>query len=676
MKQKFIDRDLSWLSFNERVLQEAEDPSVPLFERLKFLAIFSSNLDEFYKVRVSKLRQFKKFQKDIRRKFFERPKKLIKDIQKEVNEHQERFGNVYFADILPRLEKERIFLIEEKEFTPEHHEFSKKFFKEHVTEHIKVYDLENDYDSIFLNNNGLFLFLKNEKNHLIYIPSQELGRFVVLPSEEGNFYVTYLDEIVRDNLISINSDFKDVNSYCIKITRDAELYYDEYDGEIVELIKEHLDKREKGIPTRLLYDFSVPKENLKSLRKQLSLNKTDLMPGGRYHNFSDFFNFPFPAEKTHLFYEEKPPLIHSELEKANSLIEHIKNQEELLCFPYQKFDYLPKLLQEAAKSEAIHSINITLYRTSSDSSIAEALLECLNKGKKVFVFIEVKARFDEENNIKWGEVLKEHGATILYSMPDIKVHSKIFLLEGYGFNIAYIGTGNFNAQSAKVYADFGLLTSSSKITTDLKKVIFFLRNPKGELPKVENIWMSPFNTRSSIYEKIDREINFAKNKKPASLIFKMNSLEDEGVINKLYEASQAGVEVKLIVRGIFRLLPQVKDLSENIEAVSIVGRYLEHARIYYFSNNGNEELYIASADCMTRNLDRRVEVAAPIFDSNLKAILKKCIDLQWRDNTKARILDSDQTNQYQENDFEPINSQMDFYRFLISKEGIGSKTHN
>ncbi|GAA4235003.1 polyphosphate kinase 1 [Postechiella marina] len=664
MQKKIIDRDLSWLSFNERVLQEAENNNVPLYERLKFLAIFSSNLDEFYRVRVSELRQFKRYQKDTKKKLFEKPKRLIKRIQKKVSAHQERFGAIFFADIIPSLKQENIYLIEKNEFSIEQKQFSLNYFKTQVQQHIKVYNLETDIEPVFLEDKGLFLFLKHDSNLLINIPTNKLPRFITFPTQDGKFYVTYIDEIIKDNLTVLNPNYKNLKSYCIKITRDAELYFNEYDGEVVELIKEHISQRKTGIPTRMLYDSTMPKDCVKSLRKQLDLNKTDLMPGGKFHNFSDFFGFPTPKHNPKLFYKPQEPSTHPELEHAKSIINHVKYQDVLLSYPYQKFDYIPKLILEAAKSNRVHTINISLYRVSKDSEVAKALLVCLEHGKKVTVFIEAKARFDEANNIFWGDLLKKHGAQVLYSIPKIKVHSKIFLIEGDNFNVGYIGTGNFNEKSAKIYTDFGLLTSNNNITTDLKQVFKFLVNPDQFKPHLKAIWMSPFNTRRSITDKIDREIKFAKANKPASLTFKMNSLEDEAIINKLYEASQAGVEVKLIVRGIFRLKPELEGLSKNIKAVSIVGRYLEHARVYLFENNGNEELFIASADCMTRNLDKRVEVATPITNEKLKAVLKRCLDWQWRDNTKARILDAEQKNEYQKNRFEPINAQNDFYELL------------
>lgn len=670
MQNKYIDRDLSWLSFNERVLQEAENRALPLYERLNFLAIFSSNLDEFYRVRVSELRHFRKLRKNLSEKLNEEPKQQIKDIQEKVIKLQERFGKAFEEDIIPNLRKEQIFLLEKEDYSESQEQFVTDYFENEVKPYVQVYNLNTDFEQVLLKDKGLFLFLEIDEDVLITIPTDKLSRFVVLPSDDVSFHVTYLDEVIRANLKYLNPDFDSIKAYCVKITRDAELYFDEYEGELVELIKQSLDQRDTGIPTRLLYDKLMPKDLVKRLRKQLGLNKTDLMPGGKYHNFSDFFGFPKPVDSSKLCYEKQEPYPHPDLEHQYALIDYIKDNDVLLSFPYQKFDYIPNLLMEASVSEDIHAVNITLYRVSKDSAVANALLKCLENGKKVTVFIEAKARFDEKNNIYWGEKLKNKGATVLYSMPKIKVHSKIFLLEGKDFDLAYVGTGNFNEKSAKLYTDFGLLTANRTITSDLKQVFSFLNKPEEFIPKTRTIWVSPFTTRSSLYSKIEREIQFAKAKRPASIFLKMNSLEDVGVIDKLYEASQAGVKVRLIVRGIFRLLPEVEGLSKSIKAVSIVGRYLEHSRIYCFGNGGHEELYIASADCMTRNLDKRVEVCVPILEPKLKAVVKKCLDLQWVDNINARILDAQQSNTYVKNDKDALNAQQAYYAFFKTSRTV------
>ncbi|CAM1367514.1 Polyphosphate kinase [Tenacibaculum litopenaei] len=663
MNKHLIHRDLSWVSFNERVLQEAENSTLPLYERLKFLAIFSSNLDEFYRVRISELRHFKGLQKDIRKKLHEKPKRVIKELQEKIFSLQERFGYTYREDLLPKLAAQGIRIINHEQYTEEQRKFLESYFANQVQEHIQVHYLDDLEVIDFYHDKELFLCLDSEVSILINIPTEHCDRFVVLPSEDS-FVVTYLDEVIRANLGELYPDYAGNPAYSVKITRDGEMYFDEYEGTLVELIKENLIQRETGIPTRMLYDVAMPAALLKRLRKQLRLNKTDLMPGAKYHNFSDFFGFPSPKDHDHLQFPKLVSLAHPLLESAESLLDVISKTEVLLNFPYQKFDYIPAILQEAANSADVEHLYITLYRVSKRSAIAEALLTCLEKGKQVTVFIEAKARFDEANNIYWGEKLQKYGARVLYSMPSIKVHSKIFLIEGLNNSYGYIGTGNFNENSAKIYTDFALLTSSPQITSDLKQVFEFLGTPSIP-PKISSLLMSPFTTRQALYDKIDREISEAKAGRKAIIRFKMNSLEDEGVIQKLYEASQAGVVIQLIVRGIFRLQPGVSGLSDNIEAISIVGRFLEHGRIYYFHNGGKEEVYIASADCMTRNLDKRVEIGVPILNPKLKKRLIDCFDLQWNDNVNARVLDTELQNNYQVNDLAINNAQESYYEYLL-----------
>ncbi len=663
----FFHRDISWLSFNERVLQEAEDKSNPVYERLKFLAIFSSNLDEFYRVRVSKLRQFRKLQKDVKEKLNERPKKIIKAIQAKVDELQKRFGHVFEDQIINELKSDHIYIVDKEEFTPEQKKFSTNYFKIHLKKDIRTFYPEEDQDFTSFNDGEMFLCVDTKALLLINIPTNKYERFVVLPSsEEGAYFVTYLEEVIKDNLKEIDEKLAEKEAYAIKLTRDGELYYEEYEGELVALIKQSLKKRPEGLPTRLLYDYKMPGHLLKRLRKSLNLNKTDLMPGGKYHNFSDFFQFPVFNSKKHLVSKEKQPLEHPTLRLDQSLIEQIELQDELLSFPYQKYDYVPKLIEEAALDDSVTSVSITLYRVSKHSAVAKGLLKCLENGKDVTVFIEAKARFDEENNIFWGEQLKQKGAKVLYSMPKLKVHSKILLIESNRKAIAYVGTGNFNEKSAKLYTDFALLTSNPDLTSDIKEVFKYLINTKYQ-PKPQLIWMSPFTARNAICDRIDNEISLVKQGKEGAITFKMNSLEDRSVINKLYEASNAGVKVNMIVRGICCLKPQVEGLSENINVVSVVGKYLEHSRVYLFHNNGKKEVFIASADCMTRNLDHRVEVATPVLDKRLKKTLLKYLELQWKDNVKGRIIDAYNSNKYKPRKDKVINSQMAYYEYLKSK---------
>jgi len=662
-KQRYINRDLSWLSFNERVLQEAEDTTNSLNERLKFLAIFSSNLDEFYRVRVSKLREFRRLQKGSPIRLKERPKKIIKQIQKKVDQLQKRFGHIYKEKLLKELMAEGVQLIEASEFNSAQKEFSTAIFHSEIKPHINVFQLDKIPNLDFIKDKSLFFFSNFEDTPLlISIPSNECGRFVSFPKENKTRYITFLDEIIRHNITEVLPHEATATIHSVKITRDGELYYDEEDDtELVQLIKKSLKDRDLGLPTRVFYDNSMPKVDVKVLRKMLHLKKTDVMPGGRFHNFSDFFGFP--EIETRIATTSSAQIAHPVLGNSESVIAQIKDGDQLLSFPFHKYNPILRLLDEASEKDEVTHIYITLYRVSKDSAVANGLLKCLANGKKVTVFVEAKARFDEENNIEWGEKLTKVGATVLYSMPALKVHSKIMLIEATDGDIAYIGTGNFNEKSAKIYTDFSLLTANNNIANDLKEVFKFLLNTAYE-PNVQHIWMSPFTTRQQLYNRIDNEIEIAKRGGEGFLFFKMNSLEDKGVIDKLYQAASAGVDIRLLVRGICCLNPSFEAANGNIKVVSIVGKYLEHSRVYLFGNDGKYNLFIGSADCMERNLDRRVEVITPVFDEAVKNTIRVCLDLQWFDNTKARLIDGKQKNSYQKEGKSQINAQQDFKEYL------------
>ena len=661
-KKDYFNRDLSWLSFNERVLQEAEDKGNTLNERLNFLAIFSSNLDEFYRVRVSKLREFRKLQKDSSIQFKEKPKRIIKLIQAKVDKLQKRFGHIYRDKLLKELNLEGVALIEAVDFNEEERAFSKSVFLSDIRPHIKIHDLTKEANFDFIKDKSLYFFANTkDKALLILIPTGVCSRFIEFPKKDGRQHIAFIDEIIRDNIQYLLSDYKTKNLYSIKITRDGELYYEEEDGELINLIKKSLKDRDHGMPTRILYDSKMPKQCLKRLRTVLGLKKTDLMPGGRYHNFSDFFQFPDIEQRINGATNDQ--LSHPVLGKVDRVMDCIAKEDQLLCFPYQTYDPVIRFLEEASERDDVNAIFITLYRVSKTSLVAHNLLKCLANNKKVTVFIEAKARFDEENNIDWGEKLQQMGANVLYSMPDLKVHSKILLIKTAHKNFAYIGTGNFNEKSAKIYSDFALLTSKQSITEDLEEVFKFLIDTTYQ-PSPKTIWMSPFSTRNQLYQRIDNEIKSTQEGGNGFLFFKMNSLEDKGVIDKLYEASKAGVRVQLLVRGICCLKAGVEGLSENIKIISIVGKYLEHARVYVFGNNGANDMFIGSADCMERNLDRRVEVLVPVQDHQLKEVIQTCINLQWDDNTKGRIIDENQINAYQKDGKSKINSQLDFKEYL------------
>lgn len=658
-------RDISWLSFNERVLQEAEDQANPLYERIKFLAIFSANLDEFYRVRISNLRKFSVLKKELRPKEVEKPKAIVKEILKIIGKQQERVGYILKSHIYPELESNGIYLVKSNQFNKIQHEFSKQYFQKHIKPLIHIYDL--DKNPPFLVDKGLYLlFVVKQSIKLVNIPSDQLPRFIEIPGKSKTFTYCFLDEIVRDNLhylSELKSDKKHL-CYAIKLSRDAELYLneDDYDQEIIDQIKTNLPERKVGLPTRLLYDAHIKKEILQKIKRSFELNKSDLVRGGRYHNLNDFFTFPKPINNKALFYTPQPPLNHPKINANKDLLSYFSKNTEIICYPYQKFDAIITLLQQAAVSKMVQELYITLYRLSHTSKVAEALILACQHQKSVTVFIEAKARFDEANNIYWGEKLEAAGAKVIYSKPNLKVHSKIFLIIGDNFQISHIGTGNFNESNAKIYTDFSYLTPNKSIASDLGEVFKFLQQ-QTKLPEVNNIWLAPFYFRKNLEKAIQNEIDNKKAGKFAFIRLKLNALEDERVIYKLQEAAAEGVSVQLIVRGICRLkFPQ--KTTHNLEGISIVGRYLEHGRIFWFANGGNDRILITSADAMTRNLDRRIEVGVEITEPNIKQILTHYFLTQWKDNQKARILDDYLFNCYRLAKDDSINSQNVLYSFF------------
>lgn len=675
-KNELKHRDLNWLSFNERVLQEAADTENPLYERIKFLAIFSSNLDEYFRVRVSQLRQIKKIKKSLRKKLALRPNKKVKEILKRVKEQQEKFGKIFFEGIIPELHKNGIHLIEQEEFSKTQKELSDNYYEEKVQPLLtpKIIDLSKDTE-LFLENNVIYflvVFAKKEAFGVVNIPVDELGRFFILEKNQNGHYITFLDDVVRQHIPQIFQNKKIEGIYQVKLSRDAELYIDdEFNGVLAEKIQESLQQRTSGQPTRLLYDAEMPKEEKKRLRKLLKLGKIDMMPGGKYHNFKDFFSFPNPTKKV-LELEKPEPIKHSVLEKSENYFDTISEKDISLHFPYMPFSYVEKFIQQASNDELVEKIKISLYRIADTSLLTTSILNALKNGKKVTVFVEAKARFDEKNNIDWGKKFEEAGANVIYSYPKIKVHSKIMLVQRRENkelkNYAYIGTGNFNSQTAEIYCDHALFTADKKIAKELGRVFDVL---EGSLiiPRAKHLMISPFTTRLTFSRLIIREIENAKAGKPARITAKMNSLEDQEIIELLYRANNEGVQIRLLVRGFSCLIPGVEGMSENIFMTSILDNYLEHGRIFLFENAGDEEIYFGSADWMTRNLDRRIEVIAPIKDPEVAQEFKNILNIQMNDNVKARVQDAEESNRYvtPEPGEKKIRSQQEIYKYLKEK---------
>ncbi|HET8809790.1 MAG TPA: polyphosphate kinase 1 [Flavobacteriaceae bacterium] len=675
--EKFKHRDLNWLSFNERVLQEAEDKNNPVYERLKFLAIFSSNLDEFYRVRVSQLRQIKRIDKSLRKKLALRPSKIIKEIIARTKVHQQRFGDVFQEEIIPELAENNIFLIGKDDFNKTQQKFAAEYFKKKIEKKLlpEILDFSQEKE-VFLENNTIYFlvdFKNSEKCGLVNIPIEKNERFVIFPTKSKKHFITFTDDVLRSEINSVFPKHKISGVYEVKISRDAELYLDdEIEGTLAEKIYDSLEQRTDGQPTRLLYDANMPEELAKKFRKYLGLGKIDMMPGGKYHNFSDFLSFPDPSNNKKLHDKKLHPIPHKAFEKSKDYFKTISQKDRLVHFPFMSFGYVENFIEQAANDKNVTALKISLYRVADESRLTSLLLKALENGKKVTVFVEAKARFDEENNIVWGRKFEEKGANVIYSYPRIKVHSKILLVQraenGKNVNYAYIGTGNFNSETSKIYCDHGLFTAHKKIAKDLERVFRVLER-ELIVPRTKDLLISPFNTRRVFSKLIEHEIEQAENGKKAEITIKMNSMEDEDMINLLYKASNAGVKIRLLVRGFLCLIPEIKGMSENIFATSILDRFLEHGRIYVFHHGGDEQIYMGSADWMVRNLDRRIEVLAPIYDKAIASELKDILNIQLSDNVKARIQDLEESNCYikKKPKEKAVRSQSAIYEYLKKK---------
>lgn len=681
---RYKNRDLSWLSFNHRVLQEAGDKSVPLYERIKFLAIFSSNLDEFFRVRVAYLRALLILKKKTAKKLDFDPDKVLKRIHKVVTTQQEQFGEIFRNQIRRELNRQGIFLVKETELTAPQKEFTRKYFQEHVQPHLQPVFLSSDKESPFLENKALYLAVKllrkpmeagekqQKKEHeefqyaIVEIPTQHTPRFVILPRKGNNHYLIFLDDLIRLCLPEIFPSHTVISAHVAKLTRDAELYIDdEFEGDLVEKIKKALSKRKTGVPSRFLFDADMPKKLVALIKEVLSLDEEDLVPGGRYHNFSDFFSFPNPKSLPTLTYPPMPPLRSGELD--GDMFSAIAEKDRLMYFPYHSYDPVIGFLREAATNQKVASIQITLYRVATDSAVVEQLIQAAKNGKLVTAFLEVKARFDEESNLRWAEELEKAGAKVLYSFPGLKVHAKLCLVtmtDAGAKQYAYLSTGNFNEKAATLYTDFGFITANGQLTEEVARVFEVLSRSKKKAD-FDHLLVAPFDMRETFEKMLEQEMKNAEDGKNAFVIAKMNGLEDPDMIAKLYEASEGGVKISLIVRGICCLIPGIKGMSENIEVISIVDRYLEHARAYIFHNGGEDRYFLSSADWMRRNLSHRIEVAFPVYDKLLQEEIRTILNLQLGDNVKARIINKKQGNPMRRVDGNTsLRAQYAIYEFL------------
>ncbi|MDA8692895.1 polyphosphate kinase 1 [Saprospiraceae bacterium] len=661
-KLKYYNRDLSWLRFNNRVLQEMEDERNPLSERVKFAAIFSSNLDEFFEVRVAEIRRIKSLDKPLRKKLITKPNKLLRKIKKNVNALEAQYSDSFFNKLIPQLKDKGFNLVLKDDFNNEIKDFCKSYFKEHIEAILKSKSLfKTDEDRLFIKSGRVYLVGCLGETFAVYELPSDHNRFIEVKT---NTYI-FLDDLIR---IHLEEKYK-TEFYSIKASRDAELYIqDEYSGNLRDLIESSLPNRDTGQFTTAMIDQKMPEKMLQLLYETLDISDTDIIFGGTYHKLVDLFSLEVPETVSEKIISLEP-IRSSKLACFGCILDAVREKDRLLYFPYESFDEVVRFLSEASEHPQVSLIKITLYRVSKTSAIAKGLLKALENGKSVVVFIETKARFDESNNMYWGDKLSKAGAKVMYSYPNIKVHSKVMyfkldLLDGNIEEFAYIGTGNFNEKTSKVYTDYGLMTAHKKITSEIGQV-FQLLERNIIVPKLKKLLVSPFNTRKVLSELIDKEIARAQAGEDAYIILKMNSLQDKGMINLLYEASSAGVRVQLLIRGICCLVPGVIGMSENIHIVSVVDRFLEHGRVYIFGNGGKEIMYIGSADMMTRNLDHRVEVLTPILDADIHEKIKATLDLQFDDQVKARLIDRVQSNRYQNNiDDYKKSSQHQIYQYL------------
>ncbi len=679
MSKTYIPKEISWLSFNERVLQEAENKEVPLIERFKFLGIYSNNLDEYFRVRVATLRRLSKFGVNSKDILGYSPKATLKKIQEIVIDQNTRFEKIY-SGLLQELAKHKIFIVNEKELNSEQTEFVRDFFIREVRSRLMPLMIEKDSGFPNLTDDGIYfaIYLLRKDNQkkrfaLLELPTQVLPRFVVLPDRDDGKYVMFLDDVVRLGLrdIFFIFDFDEIFAYTIKLTKDAELEIaDDISESYIEKMSRSLQQRKHGNPVRFIYDRDMPDEMLKVLTRLLMFGPDDVViPGNRYHNFKDFMHFPQTGRKK-FYFEPFVSFPHPDIQPGKSILSVVRKKDLMIFFPYHPFDHFIDLLREASIDPSVTSIQITLYRLARNSSVINALLNAVRNGKKVTTVVELQARFDEEANMLWGNKLMEEGVKVIYGVPGLKVHAKLCLITRIKNDItqryAAIGTGNFNEDTARIYTDHLLLTGDKKITNEVFKVFNFF-NVNYKKDNYYHLVISPFLLRNKMILLIDNEIKNARAGKKAYIYLKLNNITDSDIINRLYEASSAGVTIRVIVRGMFSLVPGIKNLSDNIKAIGIVDRFLEHTRFMIFCNGGDEECYISSADLMTRNIDHRIEVTCPVFDRSIKNELREIFEIQWSDNVKARKIDALQSNRFVKPGKKSIRSQMKVYEYLNGK---------
>lgn len=687
MSYNYFKRDISWLSFNHRVLLEAKDETLPVYERIKFLSIYSSNLEEYYKVRVSGYHSslLHAIEKD---ESEEEALQTLVEINKIVTEHEKEYYHIFDDMILPELEKNNIILYQTHRVEPFHKKYVEQYFNEEVFPYLQPMMILKDDVYSFIQDGRIYqaisLLKKKKKKSsdeadytfaIMKIPQTKVPRFIELPSMNGKYYIMFIDDVIKANLKSVFPGYEIVDCYSLKISRDADFSLEDEDQKnIAERILRKVRKRKIGAVTRFQYDKDMPDYFLKYLREAYEVEDEELLPSGKYLNLSDLMKLPNPVGES-LQRQLPQPLRVPELEENQSILRVLRKQDVLLNFPYQSFDYVLRFLMQAAFDPKVLEIKVTQYRVAENSAVVNSLISAAKNGKKVTVFVELKARFDEEHNYLSSELMQQAGVKIIYSLPGLKVHAKLAYvrkrsndpdepIKGY----AYLGTGNFNEKTARQYSDKGLLTSNQEFIKDIDEVFRVLEG-KPHMREFKHLLIAQFNMVPEIHRMIEREIENVKNGGIGYIILKMNSLQDKGMIEALYRASEAGVKIDLIVRGICCLIPN-QPYSKNITITRIVDAYLEHARVWYFFNEGEENVYLASADWMERNLHRRIEAAFPILSIPLKQQIIDILKIQLADNQSAVWVDENMNNIFKYNDNPPVRAQRDTYAYLKKiKEG-------
>ncbi|MEZ8968460.1 polyphosphate kinase 1 [Vibrio breoganii] len=654
----YVEKELSWLSFNERVLQEAADKSVPLIERIRFLGIFSNNLDEFYKVRFSDVKRRILINQERGRQ--DNSKRLLSKMQSKAMKLNLRFDELY-SELLLEMARRRIFLVNEAQLNETQQQWLKKFFRKQVLPHITPVVMHEDINVLdFLKDEYAYLSVALVKDNvsqyaLLEIPTDHLPRFVMVPEQKGKRRKTIilLDNVIRyclDDIFNGFFEYDEINCYSMKMTRDAE--YDlshEVEHSLLEQMSEGLSQRLSAMPVRFVYEKDMPREMLEFLCRKLEISNYDsLIPGGRYHNFKDFIGFP-NVGRDYLENKPLPPLKSAVFERYNNSFDAISAEDILLHYPYHTFDHVSELVRQASFDPKVLSIKINIYRVAKDSKLMNSLIDAVNNGKKVTVVVELQARFDEQANILWSKRLTDAGVQVVFGAPGLKIHSKLLLISrregGEIKRYAHIGTGNFHEKTARIYTDYSLLTAKPEITDEVRNVFGYIENPYRPVA-FHQLIVSPKNSRKRLYKLIDDEIENAELGNRSGITLKINNLVDKGLINKLYQASSAGVSIRMIIRGMCSLVPGVEGISENIKVISVIDRFLEHPRVIITENNGDPKVFISSADWMTRNIEHRIEVAAPINDNKLKQRIIDIMELQFTDTVKARWIDKEMSNSY------------------------------